>query len=308
MLRSSVSLKIILALTLVGWSAHAAAQTGSTPEQTTAASPHEASPSKASDLAELIKRHAQRHGIPSALAEAFIGTVSQYQTGASGRFGEVGLMQIHPAAAKQHGFAGGTLDLYEPEQNIRYGMAHLARAWSIANQDLCLTLLKYRTSYGEDDVTPAIAAECIEWRTNLRALGSPLANAAPAAAPHAKSIPAPRPAPQPSQTATPSVSSLTPTPTPPVRRAPAEIANTTAVREAQKVERDGAQALSRPKATARAKLVRDRTDALPARMTSPPRTPEESRRYWAAHEKRVAGIAAAFGLRTRRILQDQPKR
>jgi hypothetical protein len=308
MLRSVVLHRIILALALAGWSAHAASQTGSTPEQTTAASPREADTNYRSSFAELIRRHAERHGIPPALAEAFIGTVSQYQTGASGRFGEVGLMQIHPAAAKQHGFAGGALDLYEPEQNIQYGMAHLARAWSIANQDLCLTLLKYRTSYGEDQVTPAIEAECIEWRTNLRALGSPLANAGLPTGPHARTTPAPRPAPQPTQTAAPLVAIPTPTPTPPVRQPPTETANTTAVREAQKSERDAVQGVSRPKTTARAKPADDRTDVLPARITRPPRTAEESRRYWAAHEKRVAGIAAAFRLRASRILRDQPRR
>jgi hypothetical protein len=308
MLRSSAHVRIILALTLAGWSAHAASQTGSTPEQTTTASPREADTNKGVDLAELIRRHAERHGIPPALAEAFIGTVSQYQTGASGRFGEVGLMQIHPAAAKQHGFAGGVLDLYEPVQNIQYGMAHLARAWSIANQDLCLTLLKYRTSYGEDQVTPAIAAECIEWRTNLRALGSPLANAGLPTGPHARTTLAPRPAPQPARSATPLAVTPPPAPTPLVRPAPTEMATPRRGRDAQRAERDADQARSRPKAAARAKPADDRADVLPARVARPPRTPEESRRYWAAHEKRVAGIAAAFRHRASRIMRDQPKR
>jgi hypothetical protein len=308
MLRSVVLHRTILALALAGWSAHAASQTGSTPEQTTAASPREADTNHRSSFAALIGRHAERHGIPRALAEAFIGTVSQYQTGASGRFGEVGLMQIHPAAAKQHGFAGGALDLYEPEQNIQYGMAHLARAWSIANQDLCLTLLKYRTSYGEDQVTPAIEAECIEWRTNLRALGSPLANAGLPSRPHARTAPAPRLAPQPTRSATPLAVTPPPAPTPLVRPAPTEMASPRGGRDAQRAERDADQARSRPKAAARAKPADDRADVLPARVARPPRTPEESRRYWAAHEKRVAGIAAAFRQRASRIMRNQPKR
>jgi soluble lytic murein transglycosylase-like protein len=152
----------VLTLTLVGWSAHAASQAGSTLGISVIPSPHQPSQSKRLGLTELIKREAEQHGLPSELTDAFIATVSRYQATASGRFGEVGLMQIHPAAAKQHGFVGGTMDLYAPEHNIRYGTAHLVRAWSIADHDLCLTLLKYRTNYGEDEVTPAIAAECIE--------------------------------------------------------------------------------------------------------------------------------------------------
>ena len=299
-----LALRTVLTLTLVGWSAHAASQAGSTLGISVIPSPHQPSQSKRLGLTELIKREAEQHGLPSELTDAFIATVSRYQATASGRFGEVGLMQIHPAAAKQHGFVGGTMDLYAPEHNIRYGTAHLVRAWSIADHDLCLTLLKYRTNYGEDEVTPAIAAECIEWRTNLEALGSPLAKAPTAAKPHAGNVPL-RPAPQPSQAATPRGAPPSPAHPVPLTRPPIGIVGTRAVPDTEGAKRT-AGATSHPSASAAS--AGTRAGSLPAHVMRPPRTPEESRRYWAAHEKRVKEIGAAFRGRVGSILRDQAKR
>jgi hypothetical protein len=64
--------------------------------------------------------------------------------------------------------------LFDIETNIRYGMAHLSTAWKLAAGDLCQTLLKYRTSYGESEITPRISAECTRLKATLEGSGSSL--------------------------------------------------------------------------------------------------------------------------------------
>jgi soluble lytic murein transglycosylase-like protein len=113
MFKLAAVFKTLLVLTLYGGSSHAASQSSATSETATTLSPHAAEANKRSDHADMIKRYAEWHRIPLALVDAIIATVNQSRAGAIGRFGEVGLRQIHPAAARQYGFTGGKVELAE---------------------------------------------------------------------------------------------------------------------------------------------------------------------------------------------------
>ncbi|MGY6708844.1 MAG: lytic transglycosylase domain-containing protein [Rhizobiaceae bacterium] len=98
--------------------------------------------------AEIIARHAQRLGVPEALAHAVVQVESNYRANARGQAGEIGLMQIKPATARGIGFSGSAQALFDPETNIRYGMKYLAQARQLAGGDLCGTILRYNAGHG----------------------------------------------------------------------------------------------------------------------------------------------------------------
>src|SRR5690606_3188148 len=83
-------------------------------------------PKKRSSFDAIIAKHAQKHGVPIALAHAVVTVESNYRANARGRAGEVGLMQIKPATARMMGYSGSVKGLYDPETNIRFGMKYLA--------------------------------------------------------------------------------------------------------------------------------------------------------------------------------------
>jgi hypothetical protein len=87
-------------------------------------------------------------------------------------------MQILPATAAMLGFRGTDAALSEPAVNIRYGVAYLARAWTLANGDVCRTLMKYRAGHGEERMTALSVAYCRRALTYLASVGSPLAGGA----------------------------------------------------------------------------------------------------------------------------------
>jgi len=87
-------------------------------------------------------------------------------------------MQIRPETAAMLGFSGGVTDLFEPETNIRYGVRYLARAWQLAQGDVCRTLMKYRAGWGNETMTPLSVEYCRRAKGHLAAIGSPLAGGA----------------------------------------------------------------------------------------------------------------------------------
>ena len=125
----------------------------------------------------LIEREAQRHVLPSELADAVAFIESAYLESAVGKAGEIGLMQIMPSTAAMLGFAGSTTQLAEPETNIRYGVEYLAIAWRLTGGDLCRTLMKYRAGHGSDVISARSVEYCQRARKHLAALGSALADA-----------------------------------------------------------------------------------------------------------------------------------
>ncbi len=80
---------------------------------------------------ELVRAHAERHGLDARLVKAVIAAESEFTPRAKSPAGALGLMQVMPATAGEMGVSGRAL--FEPEANIRAGTAYLAhlfaRAW-----------------------------------------------------------------------------------------------------------------------------------------------------------------------------------
>ena len=102
---------------------------------------------------------------------------SAYNPGAVGDVGEIGLMQVRPETAHLLGHRGAVEALFEPETNVRFGVAYLSRAWEIAGGDLCRALMKYRAGHGEELMTPLSVEYCRRARIHLASIGSPFARA-----------------------------------------------------------------------------------------------------------------------------------
>jgi Transglycosylase SLT domain len=121
---------------------------------------------------ETIRREAEQVELPPDVADAVVQVESAYDPGAVGGVGEVGLMQIRPTTAAMLGYRGTLAGLFEPETNIRYGVAYLGRAWQLADGDLCRALMKYRAGHGEERMTPLSVEYCRRVRIHLAAIGS----------------------------------------------------------------------------------------------------------------------------------------
>ena len=126
----------------------------------------------------LITREAEQKGLPPALADAVVKVESGFNPYAVGGVGEVGLMQVRPETAAMLGYQGGATGLFDPETNVRLGVTYLARAWQLANGDVCRALMKYRAGWGEERMTPLSVEYCRRARGHLAAIGSPLAGGA----------------------------------------------------------------------------------------------------------------------------------
>jgi soluble lytic murein transglycosylase-like protein len=101
----------------------------------------------------LIRAHAGQNALPPDIADAVTYIESHYRPEKIGNAGEVGLMQIRPATAAMLGFRGSNIELAHPATNIRYGVAYLARAWRLADGNLCRALMKYRAGHHQRRMT-----------------------------------------------------------------------------------------------------------------------------------------------------------
>jgi hypothetical protein len=121
---------------------------------------------------DTVRREAEQMGLPPDIADAVVQVESAYVPDAVGGVGEVGLMQIRPTTAAMLGYRGTLAGLFEPETNIRYGVAYLGRAWQLADGDLCRALMKYRAGHGEERMTPLSVEYCRRVRVHLATIGS----------------------------------------------------------------------------------------------------------------------------------------
>jgi hypothetical protein len=128
----------------------------------------------------LIAKEAERHGLPTAVADSVVMVESAYDPSVIGTVGELGLMQVRPGTAAMLGFTGLKEALADPQINIRYGVEYLAKAWRLTGGDLCRALMKYRAGHGEERMTPRSVEYCRRARVHLTAIGSPLAHQGPA--------------------------------------------------------------------------------------------------------------------------------
>ena len=110
--------------------------------------------------AAIIRREAERQGVPVALAHAVVFLESSYRSDVTGSAGEVGLMQIKPATAREMGFRGTTPQLYDPQTNIRYGMKYLAGARERGGGTVCGTILKYNAGHYAKRSNPTSSRYC----------------------------------------------------------------------------------------------------------------------------------------------------
>ncbi len=146
---------------------------------------------------DLVRREAILQGVPPALADAVAMVETSYHPNAVGTSGEIGLMQIMPATARQLGFTGAVADLFTPAINVHLGVQYLARAWAASGGSVCRALMKYRAGLGEETMTPLSINYCtraLSWLSatdNDLGRGTPLADApvfVPPADPYAIAI------------------------------------------------------------------------------------------------------------------------
>jgi Transglycosylase SLT domain len=126
---------------------------------------------------ELMRREAEKNGLPPDIADAVAAVESGYDPDARGSAGEVGLMQVLPETAAMLGFTGDLAELARPEVNIHYGVTYLSEAWRLTGGDLCRTFMKYRAGHGEEAMSPLSVIYCGRARAHLAAAGSPYADA-----------------------------------------------------------------------------------------------------------------------------------
>ena len=150
-----------------------------------------AGPAQAADLASraaylgIVQREAALRGVPAALADAVAMVETGYRADAIGTSGEIGIMQVMPATARQLGFSGTLEDLFAPPTNIALGVAYLARAWQASGGSICRALMKYRAGLGEEVMTPLSGQYCTRAMGWLAQSGGDLGTALPVAQPPA---------------------------------------------------------------------------------------------------------------------------
>jgi soluble lytic murein transglycosylase-like protein len=126
----------------------------------------------------IIKKEAEKNGLPPDIADAVAAIESGYDPAAVGTVGEIGLMQVRPETALMLGFKGDLEELARPDVNIHYGVTYLSQAWRLAGGDLCRTLMKYRAGHGEEVMSPLSVIYCGRARAHLAEVGSPFAASA----------------------------------------------------------------------------------------------------------------------------------
>ena len=124
-------------------------------------------------ICPLILREAALRGVPPEIADAVAMVETGYRADAVGTSGEIGIMQVMPATARQLGFSGTNDQLFVPETNIALGVAYLSRAWAASGGDICRALMKYRAGLAEELMTPLSSQYCahaVAWLRGDRSL------------------------------------------------------------------------------------------------------------------------------------------
>lgn len=108
----------------------------------------------------LIAKHARANGVPLKLALAVVEVESNFRSGARGRAGEIGLMQIMPRTARGIGYRGKMKHLYKPNTNLKYGMKYLGKAYRLGGRKTCGAILKYNAGHGAKRMNPISRKYC----------------------------------------------------------------------------------------------------------------------------------------------------
>src|SRR5919107_4911166 len=98
-------------------------------------------------LQSLISRHAAQNSVPEALVHRIVRRESNYNPGAVGRGGAMGLMQIKYATARGLGYAGSPSGLLDADTNLTYAVRYLAGAYRVADGDLDKAVSYYANGF-----------------------------------------------------------------------------------------------------------------------------------------------------------------
>lgn len=111
-------------------------------------------------IPSMVTAMARAQGVSPALAHAVVKVESRYRPNATGRGGYIGLMQLSYQTARGMGFRGSRQALYEPRNNLTYGMKYLAGAVAKSGGNTCAAVSKYQGGHGVRGVTRAGAVYC----------------------------------------------------------------------------------------------------------------------------------------------------
>jgi soluble lytic murein transglycosylase-like protein len=104
----------------------------------------EASPHGALD--ERISYYARAYDVPESLIHRSIERESGYRpTAQHGPF--FGLMQLRLDTAKSMGYRGSARGLFDPDTNLKYGVAYLSNAYLVAGSNPNRALALYASGY-----------------------------------------------------------------------------------------------------------------------------------------------------------------
>jgi soluble lytic murein transglycosylase-like protein len=104
-------------------------------------------PEKSRSFDDLIDQHASRSGVRRDLVRAVIQVESAFNPRALSNKGAMGLMQLMPATARQFGVANP----FDPEQNVRGGVAYLRQLLDRYDGNERLALAAYNAGPGAVD-------------------------------------------------------------------------------------------------------------------------------------------------------------
>jgi soluble lytic murein transglycosylase-like protein len=130
--------------------------------------------SKSAPYEAAITEHARREGVAEDLVRAVIQVESAFNPRAVSEKGAMGLMQLMPATAKDL----GVTDPFDPNQNIRGGVAYLKQLLTRYNQKVELALAAYNAGMGNVDKHGGTVPPFKETRNYV----NKITNAAPTAA------------------------------------------------------------------------------------------------------------------------------
>lgn len=94
----------------------------------------------------LIEAQAKAAGVPSSFVHQVVKRESNYNPHAKGG-SALGLMQIKHATARGMGYDGNAAGLFDPQTNLRYGIAYLAGAYRAAKGDVIQAYNYYNKGY-----------------------------------------------------------------------------------------------------------------------------------------------------------------
>ncbi len=131
----------------------------------------------------LIEQQAKANGVPASFVHAVVKRESNYNPNAKGG-SALGLMQIKHATARSLGYTGDAAGLYDPETNLRYGVAYLAGAYRTAQGNLHQAYQYYNRGYyyaaKRQGVPTVVASAVAPVAASASALASLFTGAAPA--------------------------------------------------------------------------------------------------------------------------------